>query len=111
MQGYTLKEISEKIDYSYSYISKIKSKYQKEHGWFSVEELKKFALDRIQRDFGTTPKLDNKDNESLIFLEVRRHRRMKKIADRHIQDIKNLKKYILAGKTMAEAAEILYYEL
>lgn len=49
--GYSIRETAKKIErYEYSYILKVKKEYEKEHGWFTKEELKQFAQERRRRE-------------------------------------------------------------
>lgn len=108
IQGYTLKEMSDKLPYAYSYLSKIRRDYEEINGWFSKEELKEFARQRKARE--AKEKFDSlSDEEKARFenervqeklikqqeTEKRRQERKKEteqIHRKHIEQIKILRK-------------------
>lgn len=77
-QGYNLEEITEKIEgYEYVTISKIKSTYEKEYGWFTADELKEFVRQRKIREFDALPQ-EEKDR----IVEAQRQLEIKKEEER-----------------------------
>lgn len=108
IQGYTLKEMSDKLPYAYSYLSKIRRDYEEINGWFSKEELKEFARQRKARE--AKEKFDSLSDEEKARIEnervqeklikqqeteKRRQERKKEteqIHRKHIEQIKILRK-------------------
>ena len=88
-QGYSIAEISDETDYSYSYLLQIVEEYKKEHGWYSKEELKEFKKKRQERENPSkTPK-------------------KRKSSKRHIEITGRFLAYVKEGYTYEEIAKMI----
>lgn len=129
--GYTLIEMTEFIkEYNYGSIIEIKNKYAKENGWYTKEELAKFAglrkireAEEAQRTFENLPLEERekiirerevearrqeeeirKRQEEII---ARREERKAETKKKHQEDINILKGHIKNRKTMKKAADLM----
>ena len=108
--GYTLKEISEFItEYKYPYLYIIKGEYIKKYGWYTKEELERFAVLRRTRRAKEAKKTfeDLPLEKKKQMIEENKRVRAKKLEEneKDQERLRQLKEYLKKGYTYREIAK------